>query len=97
MNSRTAKPGISIQRWQLLGLMLWRGGLAFVAAYGFYYGAWQVVRAMDWPQTLTIGASIALAGFGLVFLSLILERRSAARDEGNLLDDEVLGRDEQER
>lgn len=93
MNDRVRHSRRSNRRWQLIGLVLWRGGLVFVAAYGFYYGAWQFIQQLDWPRTITIGTSIALAGFALLMLSLILERRDAARSEGNLLDDEVLGGD----
>lgn len=82
------------QRWQVAGLVLWRGGLAFTAAYAFYHGAWQMLRRLDWPPQLTIGSAIALAGFGLVLLSLLVERRGAARREGDLLDDEVRGGDD---
>lgn len=78
--------GIWSQRLQLAGLVLWRGGLVFVAAYAFYWGAWQTVRQLDWPVQWTIGAALALAGFGLVMVSLIIERIHAARAEGNLLD-----------
>jgi len=75
------------QRWQMVGLLLWRGGMAFVVAYGFYHGAWRLLRQLAWPPQLTVGAAIALAGFCLVIVSLIAERRKAARAEGNLLDD----------
>lgn len=80
-------PRIGSERWQLAGLVLWRGGLVFVAAYGFYWGAWQTVRQLDWPPQVTIGAAMALGGFGLVMVSLIAERIRAARTEGDLLDD----------
>ena len=73
--------------WQLAGLLLWRGGLAFSAAYAFYWGAWQVIRRFDWPWQWTSGGAIAVAGFGLVLASIILERVEAGRREGNLLDD----------
>lgn len=76
-----------MKRWQLIGVLLWRGGVAFVAAYAFYRGAWQLVRQLDWPPQLSVGAAIALAGFALVMLSLVLERLRAAREEGDLLDD----------
>ena len=93
MNRQAHPSRLAARRWQLIGLMLWRGGLAFVAAYGFYYGAWQFIQRLDWPRAITIGASIALAGFALLVLSLILDRRNAARTEGDLLRDEVIGGD----
>jgi len=75
------------QRWQLVGLVLWRGGLAFVLAYAFYHGARQLLRQLAWPPQLTVGAAIGAAGLCLVMVSLIVERRRAAREEGKLLDD----------
>jgi hypothetical protein len=82
------------RRWQMVGIMLWRGGLAFLVAYGFYHGAWQLLSRLAWPPQLISGSAIALGGFGLVLLSLILERRRAAGSEGNLLDDQVRGSDD---
>ncbi len=75
------------KRWQLTGLILWRGGIAFTVAYGFYRGAWEVVRNFDWPWQLTSGTAIAMAGVGLIMLSIGLERLDARKREGNLLDD----------
>jgi len=72
----------------MAGIVLWRGGLVFVAAYAFYQGAWEIVSRMDWPAQITLGASLALAGLGLVLLSVLVERRRAARNEGDLLDDD---------
>ncbi|QKK01957.1 MAG: hypothetical protein HND55_04355 [Pseudomonadota bacterium] len=74
-------------RWRWAGLILWRGGLAFSAAYGFYWGAWNLIRSLDWPWQLTSGTAIATAGFGLVVVSIVLERMEASKKEGNLLDD----------
>ncbi|MDT8408378.1 MAG: hypothetical protein RQ741_02145 [Wenzhouxiangellaceae bacterium] len=74
-------------RWQMMGVLLWRSGLAFILAYAFYHGAWWFVGRLHWPAQLTVGGSIAVAGFGLLMLSLVLERRKAARSEGHLLDD----------
>ncbi|MEE4330253.1 MAG: hypothetical protein V2J10_05245 [Wenzhouxiangella sp.] len=74
-------------RWQSTGLILWRGGLAFSAAYGFYWGAWNMIRGFDWPWQLTSGTAIAIAGFGLILVSVVIERIEASRTEGNLLDD----------
>ncbi len=77
-----------MRRWQIAGIVLWRGGLAFAAGYLFYQGAWRIVRRLDWPPQITVGSAIALAGFGLFMLSLIAERRQAARAGGDLLDEQ---------
>lgn len=87
MAARASQTGRGIGRWQVAGLVLWRGGLAFAAGYLLYQGAWELLRRLDWPPQITIGSAIALAGFGLFMLSLIAERREAARSEGDLLDD----------
>lgn len=76
-----------VERWRMAGVVLWRGGLAFVAAYTFYLGFWRLIRMLDWPAQITVGLALALAGLGLVMVSLILQRLQAARTEGNLLDD----------
>jgi hypothetical protein len=88
MGSHPLGTGSITRGLQMAGIVLWRGGLAFVAAYAFYQGAWQALRRMDWPPQVTTGASLALAGLGLVLVSLVLERRREARAEGDLLDDE---------
>lgn len=94
MNPVTSRTPFRSQRWQWVGVVLWRGGVTFVAAYAFYHGAWQVLSQLDWPPQLISGAAIALGGFGLLVLSLILDRRRASRAEGNLLDDSVRGGDD---
>lgn len=71
----------------MLGLLLWRGGLAFSAAAGLYYGAWQYIKMLPWPTAVKAGVTIAAAGAGLLLLSMILERRRDARLEGVLKDD----------
>jgi len=71
----------------MAGVVMWRGGLVFVAAYTFYLGSWRLIRLLDWPAQITVGLAVAAAGLGLVMVSLILERMRSARTEGNLLDD----------
>jgi hypothetical protein len=71
----------------MVGVVLWRGGLAFVAGYLFYLGSWRLLVILDWPAQITAGAALAMTGLGLVLVSLILERIAAARQEGDLLSD----------
>lgn len=78
---------VVVERWRMAGVVLWRGGLAFVAGYTFYLGSWRLIRLLDWPAQITVGLALALAGLGLVMVSLILERMRAVRMEGDLLDD----------
>ncbi|HMA98218.1 MAG TPA: hypothetical protein VKO38_02050 [Wenzhouxiangella sp.] len=77
----------SLDRWRMIGVVMWRGGLVFAAAYTFYWGSWQLIRQLEWPLQITLGLALALAGLGLVMVSLVFERMRAARTEGNLLDD----------
>ncbi|NDY95516.1 hypothetical protein [Wenzhouxiangella limi] len=77
----------TVERWRMVGVVMWRGGLVFAAAYTFYWGAWRLILLLDRPAQITIGLAVALAGLGLVMVSLILERMQAAQTEGNLLDD----------
>ena len=71
---------------QLLGMLLWRGGLALSGAAGLYYGAWQFVRELAWPAPVKVGIALALTGGALVVVSLILERVKDAAPEENLSD-----------
>ncbi|MEM7703951.1 MAG: hypothetical protein AAF358_00270 [Pseudomonadota bacterium] len=72
---------------KLTGLVMWRGGLAFAAAAGLYYGAWQYIKLLSWPGAVKVAAAAAVAGTGLLLVSMILERRRDAQAEGNLTDD----------
>lgn len=87
MNPPSIKNKGAIERWRMAGVVMWRGGLVFVAAYTFYLGSWRIIRLFDWPAQITVGLAVAAAGLGLVMVSLILERMRSARTEGNLLDD----------
>jgi hypothetical protein len=87
MANLVQRKGLAIERWRMVGVVLWRGGLAFVVAYSFYLGSWRLIRLLDWPAQITVGLAVALAGLGLVMVSLILERVRAAKTEGHLLDD----------
>ena len=73
-----------LRRTQLVGLLLWRGGLLFVACYSSYRGMRQLVRWVELPLQLEVGVALALAGLVLVVVSLILERVQDARTEGDL-------------
>ncbi len=87
MNPPSIRNKAAVERWRMAGVVMWRGGLVFVAAYTFYLGSWRLIRLLDWPAQITVGLAVAAAGLGLVMVSLILERMRSARTEGNLLDD----------
>ena len=61
---------------QLLGLFLWRGGLAFTAVAGLYYGAWWVLSEYfsRVPTTIKVGLAIGVAGLILFTISFVFER-----------------------
>lgn len=69
---------------QLTGLLLWRGGMAFAAAAALYYGAWAWLSGLLWPAHIRVGLALALAGAGLVAVSLVLERHHDAVIEESL-------------
>lgn len=87
MSAQPSGKAAAVERWRMVGVVLWRGGLAFVAAYTFYWGSWRLIRMLDWPAQITVGLAVASAGLGLVMVSLVMERVRAARTEGDLLDD----------
>ncbi len=66
---------------QLVGLLLWRGGLALVAGYSFFRGARLLLTYVELPTQVEVGLSLALAGAALVLGSLVAERIQDAREE----------------
>lgn len=73
-----------MKRSQLVGVMLWRGGLLLVAATGAVELVRALVQYYELPAQLEIGTALAGGGVLLVFLSVVLERRQDARTEGDL-------------
>ncbi|MDJ0653934.1 MAG: hypothetical protein QNJ40_07265 [Xanthomonadales bacterium] len=72
--------------FRIVGLVLWRGGLAFAAVAAIYYGAWQTLKNLVWPGPVKVAAALAITGAALFLVSLILERREDSKREGNLQD-----------
>lgn len=68
----------------LTGMVLWRGGLLYVAAYGLYRGFRELTRWVELPRQLEIGVALGLTGLALVIASLITERIEDAKAEGDL-------------
>lgn len=73
-----------MRKSQVIGLILWRGGLLFVASVLLYEGAWWLLFFVDVPAQLKVGIGLAIAGSVLVLASLIAERIADARREGDL-------------
>jgi len=71
-------------RAQLVGMLLWRGGLVFVACYSGYRGFRELVRWVELPLQLEVGVAVGLTGLALVIASLVMERVRDARKEGDL-------------
>ena len=67
---------------QLIGLLLWRGGILLAIAAGLFEVGRVVLRFVDLPAQLEIGFGLAIAGFVLVMTSLIVERVQDSRSEG---------------
>ncbi len=71
-------------RIQVVGLLLWRGGLLIVIGAVLFEMARLLLRFVALPLQLEIGFGLCAAGVVLVLLSLILERIQDLRTEGNL-------------
>lgn len=69
---------------QLIGLLLWRGGLLFIGAAILFYAARFLLRFISVPVQLEVGLGLMVAGFCLVMISLITERIADARTEEDL-------------
>lgn len=75
-----------MRRTQLLGLLLWRGGLLLVVVTGLFEGARLLLRFVDLPVQLEIGFGLGAAGAALVVTSFVMERVQDLRAEGDLLE-----------
>ena len=73
-----------MRRVQVIGLLLWRGGLLFAGSWVAYLVARQALRMIEVPPQVEVGAGLMGAGALLVLVSLILERIEDARREGDL-------------
>ena len=74
-----------MNRWTLAGLLLWRGGTLFVAAFVAYEAVHLVLQFVDVPGQLAVALALAGAGFLLVLVSLVWERIAEARTEKGAL------------
>ena len=83
---RSATMSVTMRKSQVLGMMLWRGGLMLAAGYSLYEAARWVLRFFDIPDQLQVGLGLAIAGAVLVLASLLVERVIDARAEGNLIE-----------
>ena len=76
-----------MKKLQIIGLLLWRGGLLCAIGYGFFRVANFALNMLRmWgiriPFLLKTGCAFVIAGFLLLLLSLILERlRDAAKEK----------------
>ena len=77
-----------MRRFQLVGIILWRGGLLLLAGYALFETIRWILRFYEIDPLLEIGLGLTLAGIGFVLVSLILERVDDARVEGNLTQEE---------
>lgn len=74
----------AVKSAQLVGLLLWRGGLLLIGAWALFEAARWFLRFVDLPLQLEIGLGLLIAGCALVVLSVILERIQDRRGEGDL-------------
>ena len=73
-----------MRRIQLIGLLLWRGGLLFVGAAVLIEAVRWVLRFWTLPAQVEVGLGLLLCGCSLVILSLVWERLQDYRAEGDL-------------
>lgn len=71
----------------VIGLLLWRGGLVTVATVLLYESVSWLLRFVDLPVPLEVGVGLVGTGVLLVLVSLIAERVSEYRTEGEALRD----------
>ena len=69
---------------QTLGLMLWRGGLLLAGGAALWEGLSLALRFVDLPVQVEVGLGLLVAGALFVASSLIAERVTDARTEGDL-------------
>ena len=73
-----------MNKTQVAGALLWRGGLLLAAAAALFESARWILRVVDIPPQLEIGFGLLLSGFVLVMVSLIVERIKDSRLESDL-------------
>ncbi len=73
-----------MRRSQVLGLVLWRGGILCAAGFAVYESAWWLLFFWSVPEQLKVGTALVVAGVVLVLGSLLAERIADARLEGDL-------------
>jgi len=67
---------------QVLGLVLWRGGLLLAAASVAFYVVRQALQFVDMPVALQVAGSLILAGVILVLASMVMENVEESRGGG---------------
>lgn len=67
-----------------VGMLMWRGGLLLLAVAAAVEIMRSLLRFIDVPEQVELGAAFVFAGLALVIVSLILERVHDSRNEGYL-------------
>ncbi len=68
----------------LIGLILFRGGLALAGGYSFFRAARYVLQFIELPWEVEVGGALMLSGLGLVMVSLVMERYQDMQAEKEL-------------
>jgi hypothetical protein len=66
---------------QLIGFILWRGGLLIIGAAALIEALRWILRFWTMPLQIEIGLGLLLSGAILVILSLVMERIHDSRAE----------------
>lgn len=80
----TIRHVMSLRSVQLVGMILWRGGLLVAGAAALLEVSRRALKFVDIPPQLELGFALALAGLAMVIVSLILERIRDAKGEKEL-------------
>jgi hypothetical protein len=73
-----------MRRTQLIGVLLWRGGLLLAAGAAVFESVRWFLRLVDLPPQLEVGVGLVVSGAILVFVSLIIERIRDLRAQEDL-------------
>ena len=73
-----------MKKTQMVGALLWRGGIVFAAVAGTVESARWILRLVNVPDEVELGLGLLVSGFVLLLASLLFERIQDYRTETSL-------------
>jgi len=73
-----------MRRVQIIGLLLWRGGVLFLGGTAIYYSMRYILMFFTFPLQVEVGLALILTGIGFVLASVIIERVQDVRKDREL-------------